>query len=101
MANENDLALTAREVLNQLTDIRRSWPRGRAAAGLKTLAETLKPYAETLLATAGGADHARAETARAVTTLSDAYQDKDKLVPDGVWAAAVNAAYRWRDGEGE
>lgn len=101
MAKDNDFPLTAREVLTQLIDIRRSWPRSKAAAGLKTLAEALEPYAKTLLAAAGGADHARAETARAIISLQKLYRDKEKSVPDGIWATAVNAAYRWRDIEGE
>lgn len=98
---ETELPLTAREVLAQLVDIRRSWSRDKAAVGVQKIAEALEPYAKTLLAAAGGAEHARAEMARAIMTLHEAYQDRDKLVPDGLWAAAVNAAYRWRDAEGE
>lgn len=101
MAKETEPMIpTAREALAQLIEIRRSWPRDKAAPAIGAIASAFGPYAQTLLADAGGAEHARAEAARAVMALAEAYKDRGKLVHDGIWAAAVNAAYRWRDAEG-
>jgi hypothetical protein len=53
-----------------------------------------------LLASVGGAVHARAEAVKAIAELSAAYDRPNDLVPDTLWARAVNLTYAWPNAGG-
>jgi hypothetical protein len=46
-----------------------------------------------------GADTEKAQAARAIVALSAAYERTGELVPDTLWADAVNRTHAWASAE--
>jgi hypothetical protein len=90
MATETQKANRAQQVLTELHQIRATMTRKDAAARLKAIAAELD---------GDGADTEKAQAARAIAALSVAYVRAGELVPDRLWADAVNRTHAWASAE--
>jgi hypothetical protein len=95
MAKETEETHRTRQLLAELQEIRKAAARAEAAKRLKKIAAELAGGATSLLATVGGADHARAEAIKAIADLSAGYDRPNEPVPDSLWAQAVNLTHAW------
>jgi hypothetical protein len=91
MAQETEKTNRAQHVLTELHQIRATSSRMDAAARLKAIAADLSD---------DGSDTAKAQAARAIADLSAAYERTGELVPDTLWADAVNRTHAWATAEG-
>lgn len=90
MAKETETPTLAQRVLTELHQIRATSSRKDAAARLKAIAADLD---------GNGADAEKAQAARAIGALSTAYERTGELVPDTLWADAVNRTHAWASAE--
>jgi hypothetical protein len=90
MAKETEKTNRAQQVLTELHQIRATASRKDAAARLKAIAAGLD---------GDGADTVKAQAAHAIAALSAAYERTGELVPDRLWADAVNRTHAWASAE--
>jgi hypothetical protein len=90
MAKATEKINRAQHVLTELHQIRATSSRNDAAARLKAIAADLD---------GNGADTEKAQAARAIAALSAAYERTGELVPDALWADAVNRTHAWASAE--
>jgi hypothetical protein len=81
MAKGTEKTNRAQQVLTEMHQVRATASRKDAVARLKAIAADLD---------GDGADNEKAHAARAIKALSAAYERTGDLVPDRLWADAVN-----------
>jgi hypothetical protein len=86
MPAETQKTNRAQQILSELHQIRANASRKEAAARVKAIAADLD---------ADGADTEKAEAIRAIKALSAAYERIGDIVPDRLWADAVNKTHAW------